>query len=282
MHLIHSIAVLGGDARQRYLSEILQTHGFSVSSFGVPDCPDQTASALDAAAQADAVCLPTPAVRSGAITGLPTLTPAQLLGSMRQDAVLFGGGLSAFQSLLRKTNTPYYDVLQNSALTLANAAVTAEGAIFLAMQALPETIQNSTFLVTGFGRIGKSLARKLRALGANVTLTTRSQAQFPTIEQLSCTPDETGVYRESLSQYACIFNTVPAPVFSAEQLQTLCPDCIYIELASSPGGIAPDVKKPANYIPAPGLPGKTAPKTAAKLIFRAMCDSPYFSQQEVL
>ena len=136
--------------------------------------------------------------------------------------------------------------------------------------------------LTGFGRIGKSLAGKLRALGARVTLTSRSSKNFPTIEQLSCTPDETGVYHLGLSQYDAVFNTVPAPVFSSAQIAMLRPDCPYIELASSPGGIAPDAAKPAAYIPAPGLPGKTAPKTAAAILFRAMCDSPYLSRQEVL
>ena len=95
-------------------------------------------------------------------------------------------------------------------------------------------------------------------------------------------PDETGVYHLGLSQYDAVFNTVPAPVFSSAQIAMLRPDCPYIELASSPGGIAPDAAKPAAYIPAPGLPGKTAPKTAAAIHFRAMCDSPYLSRQEVL
>ena len=79
-----------------------------------------------------------------------------------------------------------------------------------------------------------------------------------------------------------ILHSVPAPVFSSAQIAMLRPDCPYIELASSPGGIAPDAAKPAAYIPAPGLPGKTAPKTAAAILFRAMCDSPYLSRQEVL
>ena len=105
---------------------------------------------------------------------------------------------------------------------------------------------------------------------------------FLAIEQLSCTPDETGVYHLGLSQYDAVFNTVPAPVFSSAQIAMLRPDCPYIELASSPGGIVPDAAKPAAYIPAPGLPGKTAPKTAAAILFRAMCDSPYLSRQEVL
>ena len=282
MRLIHTIAVLGGDARQRYLSELLSRAQFSVRTFGVPGLPDNAPSAMEAASQADAVCLPTPAVASGAITGLPDLTPAQLLSALTPDTVVFGGGLGAFRSLLQKTNTPYYDMLQNPALALSNASVTAEGAILLALQAMPITLQDATVLVTGFGRIGKSLAGKLRALGARVALTSRSPKNFPTIEQLSCTPDETGVYRLGLSQYDAVFNTVPAPVFSSAQLAALRPDCPYIELASSPGGIAPDAAKPALYIPAPGLPGKTAPKTAAALLLRAMCDSPYLSRQEVL
>ena len=280
--MIHTIAVLGGDARQRYLAELLSGAQFSIRSFGVPGLPDSAPSALEAASQADAVCLPTPAAFSGAITGLPDLTPAQLLSALGPDAVVFGGGLGAFRSLLQKTNTPYYDTLQNPALALANASVTAEGAILLALQAMPVTLQDADVLIAGFGRIGKSLAGKLRALGARVTLTSRSPENFPTIEQLSCTPDETGVYRLGLSQYDAVFSTVPAPVFSSAQIAMLRPDCPYLELASSPGGIAPDAAKPAFYIPAPGLPGKTAPKTAAAIIFRAMCDSPYLANQEVL
>ena len=282
MRLIHTIAVLGGDARQRYLSELLSSAQFSVRTFGVPDLPDSAPSALEAASQADAVCLPTPAIASGAVTGLPNLTPAQLLSALPPDTVVFGGGLGTFRSLLQRTGTPYYDMLQNPALALANASVTAEGAILLALQAMPITLQDADVLLTGFGRIGKSLAGKLRALGARVTLTSRNPKNFPTIEQLSCTPDETGVYHLGLSQYDAVFNTVPAPVFSSAQIAMLRPDCPYIELASSPGGIAPDAAKPAAYIPAPGLPGKTAPKTAAAILFRAMCDSPYLSRQEVL
>lgn len=282
MRLIHTIAVLGGDARQRYLAELLLDSGFTVQTFAVPGLPDTASSAAEAAKDADAVCLPTPAVRAGSITGLKTLTPAQLLSFLKEGTVVYGGGLGAFRTLLQKTRTPHYDFLQNPALTLENAVLTAEGAVLLALQAMPEALQNSNVLVTGFGRIGKSLAGKLRALGANVTLATRRPEQFSTIEKLSCTPDETGVYHEPLSQYACVFNTVPAPVFSAGQLNTLSPDCVYIELASSPGGIAPDAEKPGQYVPAPGLPGKTAPKTAAKLLFRAMLDSDFFSSQEAL
>ena len=281
MRLLHTFAVLGGDSRQRYLAELLSTSGFAVHTFAVPELPDTAPSLEEAVSPADAVCLPTPAITSGAITGLPELTPAHLLSLLPEHAVVFGGSLGACKTLLQKTNTPHYDLLQNSALAIENASLTAEGALLLALQAMPIAMQNAHVLVTGFGRIGKSLSAKLHALGAHVTITTRDPENFSAIEQLSCTPDETGFYREGLSQYDAVFNTVPASVFSGDQLEALTPDCFYIELASSPGGIAPDAEKPKNYILAPGLPGKTAPKTAARLIFRAMCDSPYLSQPEV-
>ena len=282
MRLLHTFAVLGADARQRYLAELLAASGFAVHTFAVPELPGAASSLEEAVSQADAVCLPTPAITSGAITGLPELTPAHLLSLLPERAVVFGGGLGACRTLLQKTHTPYYDLLQNSALAAQNASLTAEGALLLALQAMPISIRNANVLVTGFGRIGKSLSAKLHALGAHVTITTRDPENFSAIEQLSCTPDETGIYHEGLSHYDAVFNTVPAPIFSGAQLDACSPDCFYIELASSPGGIAPDAGKPKNYIPAPGLPGKTAPKTAAQLILRAMCDSPYLSKPEVL
>ena len=189
MRLLHTFAVLGGDARQHYLAALLTASGFTVHTFAVPELQDTAASLEETVSQIDAVCLPTPAVTSGAITGLPGLTPARLLSFLPESAVVFGGGLGAFRTLLQRTKTPYYDILQNSALATQNASLTAEGALLLALQAMPIAIRDSAVLVTGFGRIGKSLAAKLHALGAHVTLTTRSQENFPAIEQLSCTPD---------------------------------------------------------------------------------------------
>ena len=70
--------------------------------------------------------------------------------------VVFGGGLGAFKTLLQRTGTSYYDVLQNTALAAQNASLTAEGALLLALQAMPIAIRAYAVLVTGFGRIGGS------------------------------------------------------------------------------------------------------------------------------
>lgn len=270
MPLLHSFAVLGGDARQRYLALQLRRSGRRVFPFAVPGLPDSFDSLEKTLSNVQAVCLSLPAVQNGCIAGLPSCSPARLTSLLPPGAALFGGGLGALKPVLPE-KIPACDYLQIPSLVLANAALTAEGALCLVMQALPSSIKDSHILVTGFGRIGKSLAMKLRLLGAHVTLSTRSRENYPAIYALGCEPDETAAYQCKLSLFDCVCNTVPAPIFSESQLAMLSPECVYLELASPPGGIAQGAEKPPLFIPAPGLPGRFAPKTAAQILFRAIC-----------
>ena len=127
--MLHTFAVLGGDARQHYLAELLTASGFTVHTFAVPELPNTAASLEESA------------VTSGAITGLSGLTPAHLLSLLPERAVVFGGGLGAFKTLLQRMDTPYYDLLQNTALAAQNASLTAEGALLIALQAIPLAIR---------------------------------------------------------------------------------------------------------------------------------------------
>ena len=61
----------------------------------------------------------------------------------------------------------------------------------------------------------------------------------------------------------CVFNTVPAPVFSREAVLALPAECIFLELASAPGGLAPEAPIPLGFLSAPGLPGRMYPESAA-------------------
>lgn len=279
MRLLYSIALLGGDARQRYLAALFRRAGYPVLCYGVPGLADSSDSLAATLCGAQIICLGMPAVRAGCLTGLPSCTPQQLAALLPPEGILFGGGLSDFTPALLPPAVRVFDYLQDPALLCANAELTAEGALSLALQALPIALKDASVLVTGFGRIGKSLAMKLHLLGARVTLTSRRRESRSAIEALGCLADETVRYHLGLLQYACVFNTVPAPVFSADQLQALSPSCVYLELASAPGGIAPDAPKPPLYLPAPGLPAKTAPESAARVIYRAICASPYFPQE---
>ena len=162
MRLLHTFAVLGGDARQHYLAELLTASGFTVHTFAVPELPRHCRVAWKrSVSQADAVCLSTArrhlrcdhrSLRPH--TRAPFEPPAGALPSS-----LAAASAPLKRSCKRRTH-PIMIILQNSALATQNASLTAEGALLLALQAMPIAIRDSAVLVTGFGRIGKSLAAK--------------------------------------------------------------------------------------------------------------------------
>ena len=255
-------AVLGGDRRQTYLAEELERIGYEREVFAVPGLPD-SGTLSQVLHRADCVILPMPAFdREGNLrTGDGRrISPAEIAASLPENARVFGGKLP-------KGSLPdAEDYAEWEPLAIANAAVTAEGAIRLAMEQLPVTVQGGRFLITGAGRIGMALASRLRLLGAEVTVTARKERDLARIRACGLTADLTGRYGLGLRPYDCVLNTVPVQVFTAEQMRHLRPDCVCIELASSPGGFPPGAKS----INGGGLPGKTSPKTAGVLILDAI------------
>ena len=267
--MLHSITLVGGDARQYYLAQSLMESGYDIACFEVPDMADTHESLADALCAATAAALPMPALgerlmlRSQKSGGISL---ESVLKALPHDAVIFGGGLKAAAKLLSQYPQQVFDYLDDEALTVRNAAVTAECALRVAMEHMHRALWRSRVLVIGAGRIGKLLASRLKALGADVTVSARKPADFAWVEALGFAADRTGAYLSGLRQYACIFNTVPSPILRLEHLRAIAGDCPIIDLASGRGGLSADTEEPENYIRAPGLPGKDAPQTAGELL----------------
>lgn len=268
--MIQTIAVIGGDARQRYLAEQLMASGFAVSCQQVPGLTDTHASMHAAVQDAQAVVLPMPALQSPthirAQDGALPLQP--LLESLASGTYVFGGKLGPAGELLAQYPLKVVDYAESEPLAIANAVPTAEGAIELALHHTTGTLSGSRVLVIGFGRIGKLLALKLQALGAHVTVSVRRMNDRALAAALGFQTDQTGRYARGLYQYACVCNTVPAPVFSTAQLRALQPGCVFIDLASGAGALEADAAVPGsvNYLHALALPGSCAPAAAANAI----------------
>lgn len=241
----------GGDARMRWARAYLERRGIPCT-----DAPGPEATHL---------ILPLPAFREkGIINGGPPLEV--LLEALPQKLSLFGGRLGAEAEALAARGYTVRDYFADERLTAENAAITAEGALQLAMDALPVTLWGSDVLVIGWGRIGQLLARRLAGLGAEVTVAARKARDQAMIEALGMHAEETGAYHRGLSQYRAIFNTVPAAVLSQEQAAQTWPECLLIELSSG-GSMASAGRQ---HLAAGGLPGKTAPETAGSCIGRAI------------
>ena len=272
---IMHFAVVGGDLRSAYLAMALAAGGDFVyaagfDQFSFPGIV-RTCSVADAIARCDAVILPLPVSKDGQTLFAPYSSERMLLTSdwpelLARKAVFCGRAETAPQ-------TPEWQALRMldyaaaPEFAMRNAIPTAEGAIQLALAESDRTLCGARCLVTGDGRIGRVLARLLAAFGADVTVAARKSADLAEIEGHGWRAVETERIGASGS-YDLIFNTVPAQILDADALAHCASDAIVIELASAPYGVDFDAAKRLNIpvIPAPGLPGKTAPRTAGAII----------------
>lgn len=160
------------------------------------------------------------------------------------------------------------DLLQNEKLIILNAIPTVEGTIKIAIEKREETIHESNILICGFGRIGKILCRKFKALGANVYCAARRDTDLSWIREERYIPLKYEEIYKYGKRFDILINTVPTIVIRKKELDEFRKDILLIDIASKPGGIDQEAAKQNNLktIVALGIPGKMMPKTAAKYI----------------
>ena len=267
-----SFAVIGGDMRQRCLLRQLRGLGFSASSYRVPDTQDSAPELPGCIRDANVLLLPMPAF-SGPETvraegcGVPL---AAILDAAGPDALVCGGMLGPAGDALRARGLSFFDYAKDETLLLQNAELTAEAALPLLLERLSCPLAGSRLLLCGFGRIGKLLARKLRALGADVTVSARKPQALELARILGYRRVRTDSLTDALAQYDVIVNTVPAQLIGPAQLRSVRTGCVLLELASLPGGFCAEAQALPGYCAARGLPGKYAPETAAAIIRSAI------------
>ena len=151
---------------------------------------------------------------------------------------------------------------------IAATLPTAEGAVQLALEELTTTLQGSRILILGFGRVGRLTAHRMAALGGRVTVSARGYGELAWAAAYGY---ETIVLTElnwERGGFDLVVNTIPAPVLDEKRLAWAAPDVFLLDLASAPGGIdrAAAKAKGLRLTSSPGLPGRTAPVTAAAAI----------------
>ena len=229
---------------------------------------------------ADTVVLPLPTSRDGKTLNCPLAENGEsavklfdIVENMKPGAMLCGGMLPG---LVKKaaaergiTVVDYYDCDE---LQIRNAVATAEGAIAACIGTLPVTIAGMKTVVCGYGRVGRTLACRLIALGATVYAAARSAKDQAWAEADGCHPIPLSDYRADPVTAAAIFNTIPSRIFDGELLGRLKGKPILFELASSNAGVDPDAAEKAGVtvVSLPSLPGKTAPETAGEAIGRTV------------
>ncbi len=276
------ICLIGGDLRQLHAGDALAEHGYEISCFAL-DTYREGKDLSVSLKNADAVLLPVPVLR-GEYMNFPLsdekmtsrFLAGEIVKGLSEGALIFGGRLPPDMSrVLENSGRKFVDLLENETFNYLNAVPTAEGAIALSMSNTPVTVDGSQSLVLGYGRIGRCLSRRLRALGSHVTVAARKEKDRAEAESEGM--DALG-YDELvplMERFDAVFNTVPTVVLTEEMLSGLREGIPVIELASRPGGVdaAGAVRYGIRVISAQSLPGRVAPVTAGRIIARCMLDA---------
>ena len=266
------ILIAGGDTRQLYCADCLSRE-FDIKLTGFDDYFYDTVQQLPIADSSDCgsfdfAVLPVPSLDARGNIFAPcfssALTTEAIDGFLTDDGVIYAGRVD---DKLRRIlpHREIYDYITREELSLRNAVPTAEGAVQLALEELPVTLNGMKILIVGMGRIGCALAEILKGFGAEITVAVHNPrgAAKARLHGISSIPT-----KRLNGGYGLIFNTVPATIFDMEMLSRFEASSLFIDLASKPGGIDPDAAQQLGIktIWAHGLPGKTAPVTSGEII----------------
>ncbi len=265
-----TFGVIGGDRRQAELAELLRREGETVCTYGLGAWGTAGEGTLEQAASAKVVILPLPLCGPDGNLNCQgqTVSVETVFEKMGPGHLALAGQVPPDRRLAaERAGVELVDYFGREEMTVANAAITAEGAVQVAMEHLDRTLLGMNCLVLGFGRIGKLLAHRLRGMGANVTATARKAADLAWIRAYGFRALETDGLDGRLAGFDAVFNTVPAMVLSGELAEQLPEHCLCVDVASVPG-IDPAAAERCGLccVWARGLPGRLAPVGAAAVI----------------
>lgn len=293
------IGLIGGDKRQLVTVDRLSADfecaiwGFS-AAYGTPDenylknavrCTDWES----AVKCSDAVVLPLPVTQdTGSADTLTLYAPlsssrktervllTDVCERLHRGAFLLGGMIpSTIKRYATELGIRVFDYYDSEELQIRNAVPTAEGAIAACMEALPITIAGMRAAVLGYGRTGRTLAQRLRGLGAEVFAVARSPRDLAWAACDGCVSVPLEEYRRLPVRCDAVFNTIPHRVLDSTLLSRLPVETVIFELSTANAGT--DVTTAAEHgirvLSLPSLPGKTSPVTVGEILCSIIRDA---------
>ena len=188
---------------------------------------------------------------------------------LKKDTLfMIGFANPKLKRLMEEKGMNYLELARLDELAILNAIPTAEGAIKIAIEETDITLYASKILVYGLGKVGLTLAWRLKALGADTYGVTRNRAAIARGKDLGIKMLNYASLNKYLPDMDILFNTAPALLIDKEAIALLKEEAVIIDLASAPGGtdFSAARERGIKAILAPGLPGKIAPVSAGRIL----------------
>ncbi len=261
------ILILGTDKRLQYVADIL-SEKYSTEIY----LRNYKRLFSDKKRKYDVLVLGIPCCTDGENVNIPLSDekiPLDILPDIvAENGVITGGMIPPrLYEICREKGIACEDYYKSEAVVLKNAVPSAEGALALGINMTADTIFKAKILITGYGRIASILAKYLVAMGADVTVAARKEEKLILAEINGCKATDFCNLHNVIGEFSLIYNTVPDLVIDKKTAEKINDRAVYIELASKPGIDTTLCREYGiNFVNGGGLPSKTAPKTAGKII----------------
>lgn len=271
--MIKKLLLIGGDSRQLYMSEYLDSLGYETSIYALPEKYKECETNLKAAVKnSDGIIFPLPVTKDGKY--LFSIVPMketldEIINILTSDKPVFAGMISrGVKTKFDKKNIKYYDYFEREDVTVMNTIPTAQGILKAMIDNIDYTIHSSKCAVFGFGRVARVTADVLKSIGADVTVCARKTGDIASAEIQGMKGCMISDFSDIAHEFNIIINTVPSVIIDKNILSNLRSDCLLIDVASAPFGtdFAAAYELGLNAMQCSSLPGKVAPKTAGKII----------------
>ncbi len=186
-----------------------------------------------------------------------------------EDTKLYAGVIDKeYKTMLKQLNIDYIDFMDIEELAVFNTIATAEGIIAEAILHKETNLHNSECMVLGYGKCAKTLANKLKGIGANVTVVARNPMDLTTASSLGHSTLNIASLKNHIYCFEYIFNTIPYMILDAAVLEHVNKESVIFDIASMPGGVDKHAatKNGIKLIHSLGIPGKYAPKSSGEAI----------------
>ena len=183
--------------------------------------------------------------------------------------LLFAGVIDAdCKEILLKNGVECIDFMEIEELAVYNTIATAEGIIAEAILNKETNLHNSECMVLGYGKCAKTLANKLKGIGANVTVVARNPMDLTTASSLGHSTLNIASLKNHIYCFEYIFNTIPHMFLVDSVLEHVHPESVIFDIASLPGGVDKysAAKRNIKLVHSLGIPGKYAPKSSGEAI----------------
>jgi len=284
------ITIVGGDKRNLYLKELLEKDRHTVELIGFGKYGRDTGS-MERPFH-NIVIGGIPFLKDDAIH-MPFGNPLSLSDfaqKLSDKHVVIAGGL-------KHADLPckHFDLLGNEEFLQQNAMLTAEGILQIVLAETPFAMCGATAVVIGFGRIGSRIAKLLKSMGARVIVVVDNQREFNKAAWLGFSATYHMDMNYVLGKSDIVINTPPANyeqpnlpphagnyfgnnatektliyTLGPSHFDAINPSSLIIDVSSKPYGVHENAKNLAKTMWVGNIPAKTAPKTGAVFLKKAI------------